>query len=101
MISDPNKLDSVRTKFAALCHSIFFHDMRYHYDNVLDRLNLLTLHALFLINVFNGTKFCPSVLETAFGFLLGTFVTLTRSLALSQCPQLDVFQPQMQFVNIL
>jgi hypothetical protein len=45
--------------------------MEYHYDNLLERLNLLTLHnrrrhfdALFLVNVFCGTKCCPSVLET-------------------------------------
>jgi hypothetical protein len=40
--------------------------MEYHYDNLLERLNLLTLHnryhhfdALFLINIFNGTKYYP------------------------------------------
>jgi hypothetical protein len=39
--------------------------------SLLQKLNLLTLHnrhrhfdALFLINVFNGAKCCPSVLET-------------------------------------
>jgi hypothetical protein len=44
--------------------------MEDHYDNLLERLNSLTLHkrrrhfdALLLINVFSGTKFCPSVLE--------------------------------------
>jgi hypothetical protein len=44
--------------------------MEYHYDNVLERLNLLTLHnrrrhidALFLINAFSAIKCCASVLE--------------------------------------
>jgi hypothetical protein len=44
--------------------------MEYHYDNLLERLNLLTLYkrrrhfdTLFLINVFIGTKCCPYVLE--------------------------------------
>jgi hypothetical protein len=47
----------------------FFQDVDYHYINILDKLNLQTLHvrrhidALFLVNLFRGTKFCPSVLE--------------------------------------
>jgi hypothetical protein len=65
------KLERVQRKFAALCHKRFFQDMEYHYDIILEKLNLLTLHirrhhidALFLINAFYGTKNCPSVLET-------------------------------------
>jgi hypothetical protein len=52
--------------------------MGYHNDNLLESLNLKTLHnryhhfdALFLINVFSGTKCCPSVLETV-GILVPT-----------------------------
>jgi hypothetical protein len=70
-ITDSNKLERVQRKFAALCHKRFFQDVEYHYDNILERLNLGTLHirrrhfnALFLINAFSGTKHCPSVLET-------------------------------------
>jgi hypothetical protein len=44
--------------------------MGYNYDNLLEKIHLLTLHnrcrhfdALFLINVFSGTNCCPSVLE--------------------------------------
>jgi hypothetical protein len=44
--------------------------MEYHYDNLYDRLNLMTLHAmshniyaLFLLNVFSGTKHFPSFLD--------------------------------------
>jgi hypothetical protein len=77
--------------------------MKYHYDNLLERLNLLTLHnrrrqfdALFLINVFSGTKCCPSVLEiVSFELLLGTLVIL-----LATALQLDVFEWQTQYVNL-
>jgi hypothetical protein len=65
-----NKLERIQRKFAALCHNRFFQDVDYHYINTLDKLNLQTLHvrrrhidALFLINIFRGTKFRPSVLE--------------------------------------
>jgi hypothetical protein len=51
--------------------TIFFYDIEYHYDIILEKLNLQTLHircrridALFLINAFCGIKHCPSVLET-------------------------------------
>jgi hypothetical protein len=61
----------LRLKFAALCQKRFFHDVECHYDNILKKQNLQTLHigrrhfdALFLVNVFSGTKQCPSVLET-------------------------------------
>jgi hypothetical protein len=71
-ITDSNKLERVQRKFAALCHKRFFHNVEYHYDIILEKLNLQTLHirrrhvdALFLINAFcGGTKHCPSVLET-------------------------------------
>jgi hypothetical protein len=69
----------------------------------LEKLNLQTLHirrrhfdALFLINVFNGTKHCPSALET-----VGIRVILTRSVAASATViQLDVFLLHMQFVRL-
>jgi hypothetical protein len=85
-----------------------FQDVEYHYDRILERLNLLTLDirrrhfdALFLINVFRGAKCCPCVLETVgLGFLLGTYVTLPRSLApAATALQLDVFLLLIQFVN--
>jgi hypothetical protein len=44
--------------------------MEYHRDNLLEKLNMLTVHikcrhpgALFLIDVCSGAKCCPSVLE--------------------------------------
>jgi hypothetical protein len=69
-ITGPSKLESTQRKFAALYHYRFFQAMEYHYDHLLERLNLLALHnrrrhfeALFLINVFSATKCCSSVPE--------------------------------------
>jgi hypothetical protein len=83
--------------------------VEYHYDKLLERLNLPTLHnrrrhfdALFLINVFNGTKYCPSALETD-GIHVPTrnIRNFACSLALlATALQLDVFQRLMQFVNV-
>jgi hypothetical protein len=70
-ITDSNKLERVQRKAAALCHKRFFKDVECYYDNILEEINLQTLHirrrhfdALFLINVFGGTKYCTPVLET-------------------------------------
>jgi hypothetical protein len=67
----------------------FFQDVEYHYDNILEKLNLQTLHirrrhfdALFLINVFCDAKYCPCAWKlSASVFPLGTYVTLPRSVA--------------------
>jgi hypothetical protein len=66
-----NKLECIQGKFASLCHNRIFEDVEYHCDNILEKLNLQTLHIrhhhydpLFLINVFSSIKCCPSVLET-------------------------------------
>jgi hypothetical protein len=104
----PVNFSAYKRKFAALCHNRFFEDMEYQY-NLLERLNLLTLHnrrrhfdVLFLINVLEPLNVAPlSSKWSAFVFLLGTFVTSTCSLALlATAFQLDVFQRQMQFVNL-
>jgi hypothetical protein len=104
-IADSNKLERIQRKFAALCHNRFLRDMEYHYDNLLELFNLLTLHnrrrhfgALFLVNVFGGTKFWPSVLETV-GRRVPTRPACSLAL-LDTAHQLDVFQPQMQYVNL-
>jgi hypothetical protein len=72
--TDSNKLERIQRKFAALCYNRFFQDTDYHYNSILDKWNLQTLDvrrrhidALFLINVFRGAKFFPSVLD-AVGF---------------------------------
>jgi hypothetical protein len=62
------KLERVQRKFTALCHKRFSQAVEYHYGNILEKLNPQTLRrhfdALFLLNIFSGTKHCPSVLET-------------------------------------
>jgi hypothetical protein len=70
-ITDFNKLERIRIKFSALCHNRLFQDMECHHYKLLERLNLRALHnsrshfdVLLVINVFSGTKCCPSVLET-------------------------------------
>jgi hypothetical protein len=93
--TDSNKLERIQRKFAALCHNRSFQDVYYHYNNILDKLNLQTLHvrrrhidALFLINVFRGTKFCPSVLQ-AVGLRAPTRMirnVSTFSCSSSHCP---------------
>jgi hypothetical protein len=70
-ITDFNKLERIRRQFATLCRNRFCQDVGHRYDNLLERLNFPILHsmrhysiALFLINIFIGTKCCPSALET-------------------------------------
>jgi hypothetical protein len=53
------------TKFAALCFNCFFPQVHYSYALALEQLKLHTLHkrgyhldALFLIQVYCGSKFC-------------------------------------------
>jgi hypothetical protein len=43
-ITDSNKLEHIHRTFAALCHNRFFQGVEYHYHNLLEKLNLLTLH---------------------------------------------------------
>jgi hypothetical protein len=77
--------------------------MVYHYNNLLERLNFLThFDPLFLINIFRGTKCCPYVLETVDLRVPSRNIRkLTSSLALlATSLQPDVFQPQMQCVNL-
>lgn len=109
-LTDSNKLERTQKKSAALCHNRFSQDSGYLYDKLLERLRFLTLYNrrrhfyafFFLINAFTGTKCCPlSSKYSTFGFLLGTFVSSTRSLVpLAATLQLGGFEPQMQFLNL-
>jgi hypothetical protein len=86
-----------------------FQDVQYYYDNLLERLNLLTLRnsrlqfdAFFLINVFSGIKYRSSVLETV---EIRVPTRNIRNLACSHARlatalKLDVFQRKLQFVNV-
>jgi hypothetical protein len=70
--TDSAKLERIQRKFVALCYTRFFNGVcDYKYEDVLLRLNFLTLHlrrrhldALFLINVFKGKISCSSVFDT-------------------------------------
>jgi hypothetical protein len=61
-IIDSAKLERIRRIFVALCYTRFFNGVcDYKYEDILVRLNFLTLHlrrrhldTLFLINVFKG-----------------------------------------------
>jgi hypothetical protein len=69
--TDASKLERIQRKFVSLCHRRFFSHLPYSYTNVLNYLKFHTLHdhrchcdILFLLNVFSGSKFCPTLLET-------------------------------------
>jgi hypothetical protein len=71
MTTDANKLECIQQKFAAVCYNCFLPQVHYTYSNTLEYLKLYTLHkrrhhlnALFLIQVYLGSKFCLSILET-------------------------------------
>jgi hypothetical protein len=70
-LTDSKNLKTYKENLQPFATLDFFQDVEYHYDNILEKLNLQTLHirrrhfdALFLINAFSGTKYCSSVLET-------------------------------------
>jgi hypothetical protein len=59
----PINLSAYKEHLQPFATKDFFQDVKYHYDNTLEKLNLQTLHirrrhfdALFLINVFSDTK---------------------------------------------
>jgi hypothetical protein len=69
--TDANKVERIQQKFAALCYNRFLPQVYYTYSNALEHLKLHSLRkrrdhleALFLIQVYLDSKFCPSVLET-------------------------------------
>jgi hypothetical protein len=67
--TDSAKLERIQRKFVALCYTRFFNGVcDYKYEDILVKLNFLTLHsrrrhldALFLINVFKDKISCSSV----------------------------------------
>jgi hypothetical protein len=70
MSTNANKLECIQQRFVALCFNRFFPQAHYSYSLALEELKLHTLcmtrqhlDALFLIQVYLGSKFCPSVLE--------------------------------------
>jgi hypothetical protein len=98
--TDANKLERIQKKFAALCYNRFLPQVHYTYSNALEHLKLHTLHkrrdhldALFLIQVYLGSKFCPSVMETV-GLRVPTrhLLCSTFALQLKTVLLLDVLQ---------
>jgi hypothetical protein len=70
MSNDANKLERIQQRFAALCFNRFFPQVHYRYSLALVEFKLHTLRmsrhhldAFFLLRVYFGFKFCPSVLE--------------------------------------
>jgi hypothetical protein len=64
-------LSSIQQKFAHLYYNRFLPHVHYSYANALEYLKLHSLRirrhhldALFLIQIYLGSKLCPSVLET-------------------------------------
>jgi hypothetical protein len=69
----------------------------------LETLNIWHHHfdALFLINVFTGTKYCSSVFETdGIRVPVGTYVTLTYSIAPSATDPFSSFVVVVYFVVV-
>jgi hypothetical protein len=69
--TDASKLERIQQRFAALRFYRFFPQICYCYTLALQELNLHTLRmsrhrldAVFLTQVYSGSKFWPSVLET-------------------------------------
>ncbi|PNF18215.1 hypothetical protein B7P43_G17756 [Cryptotermes secundus] len=70
MSTDANKLEHIQQRFMALCFNCFYPQVHYNYSLAFEELKLHTLcttrhrlDALFLIHIYFGLKFCPSVLE--------------------------------------
>jgi hypothetical protein len=70
--TNAKKLERIQRKFVALCYNRFLSrdSNGYSYVNALQVLNLRTLHerrhqldAIFVINVFVGSKSCPSTMD--------------------------------------
>jgi hypothetical protein len=66
--TDANKLERIQQKFAALCYNRFLPHVHYSYAKASEYLKLHTLRkrryhldALFLIQVYRGLKYCPSL----------------------------------------
>jgi hypothetical protein len=95
--TDANKLESTQQKFAALCYYRFLPHVHYSYATALEYLKLHTLrkrryhlNTLFLIQVYRGLKYCPSLME-AVGLRVPTrylrdFSMLNFSPSFKNCP---------------
>lgn len=67
--ADPNKLEHIQQKFEALCYNCFFPSVHYSYANTYLKFYTLCkityhLDSLFIIYIYLGLKFYPSILDT-------------------------------------
>jgi hypothetical protein len=110
--TDSNKLESIQNKFAHFCCRRFYQfDSPLNYDEILERLGLRTLHSrqrnidtLFLINVFNNTIDCQSILGTVSqrvpSKLIRDFSIFSVGKALDLVLQLDARPRRIRFTNL-
>jgi hypothetical protein len=95
--TDANTLECIQQNFAALCYNRFLPHVHYSYADALEYLKLHTLHkrryhldALFLLQVYRGLKYCPSLLETVAlrdpTWYLRDFSMFKFSPSLKNCP---------------
>jgi hypothetical protein len=110
--TDANKLERIQQRISAVCFNYFFPQVNYSYSVSLEELKLHTLgmrryclDELFLIQVYLGYKFCPSVLKLfVLEFLLGISETWLCSMDAPHVkivPLLDVNQLLMLFAGTL
>jgi hypothetical protein len=78
--SDADKLEPIQKRFEALCFNHLFPKAQFHYSPAVEQLKLHILHMrrhhlaiLFLIHIYLGLKFCPSVLEIVGLWVLGRY----------------------------
>jgi hypothetical protein len=95
--TDANKLERIQQKFAVFCYNLFLPHVHCSYAKALEYLKLHTLRnrryrldAIFLIQVYCGLKYCPSLLE-AVGLRVPTrylrdFSMFIFSPSLKNCP---------------
>jgi hypothetical protein len=91
----PINLSAYKEYLQSFATKDFFQNVEYRYHSILEKLNLRTLHirrrhfdALFLINVFSGAKYCPSVLEAVGIFVPNQNIlnSTTFSCSFGHCP---------------
>jgi hypothetical protein len=101
------------SKFSALCFNSLFPLVHYNYAHALDHLKLhylrqrrYHLDALFLIQVYLGFKFCPSLLKTVglqvpVQYIRHFFLCSMSALRVKIVLLLDMLQIPMLFVGAL
>jgi hypothetical protein len=102
----PLNLRTYKDNFQSFARIYFLQNIQYHYDNLLERLNVLNIRRchsdeLFLINVHNGAVYCLSFLKTADIPVPARNKSncSTFSCSLGYCPSPGCASAVVQFVN--